>query len=303
MSIRQGFLSLVVQPLGKFEKPWIGNSDSTLGAKVSSFLPTQNQHGTLPNAWFAINSSIACTRHLTDFIDYVRDRWRMGYPETISYINGLGDTIDFRKSKGGFKASRDILNVIEILLSRTHKSLFKKMPAERDTTLDVDLLEKLGWWASLDDMQSVLPYNQPRFKQIIAYDKRVSNTVRPYVLSFCTLHYHHAVSGHQGRSANEPTTSCLPSEMVQSIEEKEERGKASTRASSKQASPMDSTCWYSSNSTWKPCTCTFNTPLWEQQQGSSPGNQTWQETYQTIRNSREHDFSESTSIPSVYINC
>ena len=52
----------------------------------------------------AIGSSMACTRHLTEFIGCIRDQWQMGYPGTIAYINALGDAIDYRKSNGGFKA-------------------------------------------------------------------------------------------------------------------------------------------------------------------------------------------------------
>ena len=52
----------------------------------------------------AIGSSMACTRHLTEFIGCIRDQWQMGYPGTIAYINALGDSIDYRKSNGGFKA-------------------------------------------------------------------------------------------------------------------------------------------------------------------------------------------------------
>ena len=83
----------------------------------------------------AIDSSIACTRQLIKFTGCVRNQWQMGYPGTIAYINALGDAIDYRKSNGGFKACKDILDVVEILLI---KSLSKKMRAKWNTTLDVD---------------------------------------------------------------------------------------------------------------------------------------------------------------------
>ena len=92
----------------------------------------------------AIDSSIACTRQLYKFINCVRDRWQMGYPGTIAYMNTLGDAIDYRKSNEGFKICKDILDVVEILLSRNRESHSKKMRAEWNTTLDVDYLHKLG---------------------------------------------------------------------------------------------------------------------------------------------------------------
>ena len=81
----------------------------------------------------AIDSSIACTRQLTEFICCVRNQWQMGYPGTIAYINALGDAIDFRKSNGGFKACKDILDVVEMLLSRLYH--FLKRCAQNGTPL------------------------------------------------------------------------------------------------------------------------------------------------------------------------
>ena len=60
------------------------------------------------------------------------------------------------------------------------------MRVEWNTTLDVNYLDKLGCWATLDEMQSDLPYHQPRFTQIITYAKKGSDAVRPYDLSFST---------------------------------------------------------------------------------------------------------------------
>ena len=64
----------------------------------------------------------------------------------------ISDAINFREGNGGFKTSKDLLDGVEILLSRTYKSLSKKMLAEWNTTLDVDYLDNLGCLASLDEM-------------------------------------------------------------------------------------------------------------------------------------------------------
>ena len=133
----------------------------------------------------AIDSSIARTRQLTEFIGCVWDRWQVGYPGTIGYTNALGDAIDYRKSNWGFKACKDVLDVVEILLSRTRKSLSKKMHAEWNTTLDVDYLDKLECLATLNEMQCIMPYHQPRFTGIIVNAKKGSDAVRSYNLSFC----------------------------------------------------------------------------------------------------------------------
>ena len=113
----------------------------------------------------------------------------MKYPGTIAYINTLGDAIDYRKSNRGFKACKDVLEVVEILLSRTRKSISKKMRTEWNTTLDVDYMDKLGCWATFDEMQSVLSYHQPRFTRIIAEAKKGSDAVRPYDLSLLSPCY------------------------------------------------------------------------------------------------------------------
>ena len=138
-------------------------------------------------------------------------------------MNTLGDAIDYRKSNEGFKICKDILDVVEILLRRTLKSLSKKVCAEWNTTLDVDYLDKLGCWATFDEMQSVLSYHQPRFTRIIAEAKKGSDAVRPYDLSFCT-HFIVAMLFLDVKASRPMTYQQLTIEMVQSIKENEEHG-------------------------------------------------------------------------------
>ena len=94
------------------------------------------------------------------------------------------------------------------------------MRAEWNTTLDVDYLDKLGCWATLDEMQSVLPYHQPRFTRIIAEAKKGSDAVRPYDLSFCT-HFIVAMLFLDVKASRPMTYQLLTVEMVQSIKENE----------------------------------------------------------------------------------
>ena len=175
---------------------------------------------------------------VTDFIDCLQDLWQMGNPGAIAYINALSDAINFRKSNGGFKTCIDILDLVEILPSKTRKSLSKKIHAEWKTTLDVDYLNKLGFWSSLDEMQSVLPNHQPRFTQMMLKMEAMTSgpTICPSVLTSSS----HAVSQRQGNTADDlPAAYCRngPSD-------KRERGLGGwgvswTGASTKQASATD----------------------------------------------------------------
>ena len=50
--------------------------------------------------------------------------------------------------------------------------------------LDVDTLESKGSWATLKELQSVLPYHLPRYKVIVENCKTCASLVSPSDLTF-----------------------------------------------------------------------------------------------------------------------
>ena len=134
-----------------------------------------------------LDSSITCTNKILLFLSHLRDTWHLGYSGQIGFVNSLFDAIDFRKCLGAFASNTDILSVVEVFLTRTRRSLSRKMRLEWNTLLDVDMLERQRCWASIEDLQTVLPYHLPRFNDIIERAREEGSHVLPaHDLSFCT---------------------------------------------------------------------------------------------------------------------
>ena len=117
---------------------------------------------------------------ISDFIEYLKKDWNVGYAGLIGYMNSLSHVLDFRRMNSA--ALNETYVVSEIYIDRVKKTLARKMRCEWNVLLSVDYLSKIDCWASLEDMQSVIPYHAERFTQILL------NTSIPssHDLSFCT---------------------------------------------------------------------------------------------------------------------
>ena len=67
-----------------------------------------------------------------------------GIPRNYCLHKYLGQGHRLPKKQQRVQDYKDILEVLEILLSRTRKLISKKMRTEWNTTLDVDYLDNLG---------------------------------------------------------------------------------------------------------------------------------------------------------------
>ena len=101
----------------------------------------------------------------------------------IGYINALLDLMDFRKFKGLNSDTLKNFSIVEIYLKRIRKCMGKEMRINWKNDLDVDTLESKGSWATLKELQSVLPrhyknilvlpYHLPRYNVIVENCKHV----------------------------------------------------------------------------------------------------------------------------------
>ena len=123
---------------------------------------------------------------ISDFIDYLKDTWNVGYAGVIGYMNSLSHLLDFRRISGVNNSNIPLFIASEIYIDRVKKCLSKKMRAEWNILLSVEYLTKIDCWASLEDLQKVLPYHGDRFTQILLNSSAEGVAVPSHDLSFCT---------------------------------------------------------------------------------------------------------------------
>ena len=122
---------------------------------------------------------------ISDFIEFLKETWKVGFAGIIGYMNAISHVLDFRRMDDA--SLNQAFTAAEIYIERVKKTLAKKMRCEWNVVLSIEHLSNIGCWASLQEMQSVVPYHADRFAQIIINaSSTVTNKPAPHDLSFCT---------------------------------------------------------------------------------------------------------------------
>lgn len=131
---------------------------------------------------FAIGSALI----ITNFLKIIQEDWQMGFAGAYNYLTSIQDVMDFRKSQG---VSDEVLRnytVTEVYLRRGKRNLAKKQKAEWARNFDLETLIAKNNWASLEDMETVIPFHLPKFKKVVECCRDNSGDVSPSDLTFAT---------------------------------------------------------------------------------------------------------------------
>jgi len=121
---------------------------------------------------------------ISEFIEFLKEEWSVGFAGIIGYMNSLSHAVDFRRMENIEQSHMFMAS--EIYLERVKKTLAKKMRCEWNVLLSVDYLSKINCWATLDDIQKVIPYHADRFTQILINASSKDVLIPPHNLSFST---------------------------------------------------------------------------------------------------------------------
>lgn len=123
---------------------------------------------------------------LSDYVKYLEMEWKVGSSGIIGHMNALSHLHDFRRMSETRYANSQSFIPAEIYVQRVKKSLSKRMRSEWHDLLSVEYLSGIDCWASLQDLQNVIPYHGDRFGQVIINCSVQTAIVSPHDLSFCT---------------------------------------------------------------------------------------------------------------------
>ena len=133
-----------------------------------------------------IDYCIGCVTMLSDFVTYLQTEWKMGYSGLIGYMNAIGHMLDYRRSAGTCARNIPVFIASEIYLDRVKKFLRRKMKIEWNTLLSVEYLNSINCWATLEDLQKVIPHHTDRYKEIAINARNQLHFVPAHDLSFAT---------------------------------------------------------------------------------------------------------------------
>ena len=114
-----------------------------------------------------IDYCLGCPQLIADFVEALKNEWKIGRSAQLSYLHAISDLIDFRKAH---EASADALRnfgFFEVYLTRGKKFLARQKKMEWSRDLDLDSLISANCWASLQEMEKIIPYHIDEFKYVV----------------------------------------------------------------------------------------------------------------------------------------
>eukprot|EP00112_Aurelia_sp_Birch-Aquarium-sp1_P005087 Seg1577.9 transcript_id=Seg1577.9/GoldUCD/mRNA.D3Y31 product="hypothetical protein" protein_id=Seg1577.9/GoldUCD/D3Y31 len=133
-----------------------------------------------------IDFCIGSTDHFIRFIELIEKDYDVGPSGRIGYINAVLELIDFRKCKGASYSMLQNFVKAEVCLKRSRKLFGKELSSNWSINLDIDTLEAKHEWATIEELQRVLPFHLPRYKDVLKKCKTTPKEVSLGELSSAT---------------------------------------------------------------------------------------------------------------------
>ena len=133
-----------------------------------------------------IDYSLGCPQLLTNFVDSLHTKWGIGQSGRIAYVTSISDLLDFRKFNSPPSSVLQNFAVTEVYVKRARKCLAKYMRSNWTTDLDIETLESHRSWASLSEVQSVIPFHKERYQSVLEMCMENPDSVKPCDVTFAT---------------------------------------------------------------------------------------------------------------------
>lgn len=133
-----------------------------------------------------IDYFLGSSKLLTRFLDHLQLSLKMGQSGQLGYVSSFSELLDFRKFNSPPGSVLQNFSVTEVYIKRAKKCLAKQMRSHWTTDLDIETLESRRSWASLSELQTVIPFHIGRYKEILEECKKRSTLVSSTNLTFAT---------------------------------------------------------------------------------------------------------------------
>ena len=121
-----------------------------------------------------------------NFFKVVTEDWKISSSAALNYMKSISDLLDWRKANG---VTDDVLRsftVSEVYIRRGKENLSKQKKVEYSRNLDLEQLICRQSWASVDEMEQVIPYHAPRYKYVLDLCKTENSSPSVSQLAFAT---------------------------------------------------------------------------------------------------------------------
>ena len=133
-----------------------------------------------------IDYALGNAQLLTKFVNNLKDKWGIGQSGQISYIASISDLLDFRKFNRPPAVVLQNFSITVVYVKRARKCLAKDMRSNWTSELDIETLESRRSWASLGEVQSVIPFHMERYESVLENCMTCPSSVTPADITFAT---------------------------------------------------------------------------------------------------------------------
>ena len=97
------------------------------------------------------------------FLKVIIEEWQLKAAAVLAYLQLITDLCDYRKSRGCTDSVLRTFAVTEVYLRRCKSTMQRKKNLEYTRDLSLEQLIAKNSWATLAEMDEVIPYHAPKF--------------------------------------------------------------------------------------------------------------------------------------------
>mgnify|MGYP003333975735 FL=1 len=120
------------------------------------------------------------------FLKLIMEKWGLQASAALSYMKSIGDLLDFRKANGVTDNVLRNFTVSEVYIRRGKENLAKRKKMEYSRNLELESLISRDSWATLEDMEKVIPFHSPKYQAIVKKSKEGKESLSSSDLAFAT---------------------------------------------------------------------------------------------------------------------
>ena len=121
-----------------------------------------------------------------NFLKLITDEWGLRSSSALTYMKAISDLLDFRKAKGVPDDTLRSFTVTEVYIRRGKENLTKKKKIEYARNLDLETLISRNSWATIQEMEEVIPYHTPKYQYVLRKCKDATQRPSLTELTFAT---------------------------------------------------------------------------------------------------------------------
>ena len=124
---------------------------------------TGGNESSIPISTELIDCCLGSPSIIIRFLSSLEKEWKLSFSSSLTYVKAITNLLDFRKANGVTDSNLRCFAVTEVYLRRARENFRKKKRLECTRNFDLETLVARDSWASLEDMEKVIPFHIDKF--------------------------------------------------------------------------------------------------------------------------------------------